>query len=80
MAQNLFTVLRLQHVVTLILQLSHQEEPHVGLVFGYEDVSGGANDVVVQTKATTKLAAGFTATVAGTTPNGILHWRAVLDA
>lgn len=50
------------------------------LVFGYEDVAGGANDVVVQTKTGTKLAAGFTATVAGTTPDGILHWHAILDA
>lgn len=50
------------------------------VVFSFEDVSGGANDLVGQVKATTKLATGFTVTIAGTTPNGILHWRAVLDA
>lgn len=50
------------------------------VVFSFEDVSSGANDLVGQIKASTKLVGGFTVTIAGTTPNGILHWRAVLDA
>lgn len=49
------------------------------VVWSFEDVSGGANDLVGQVKATTKLATGFTVTIAGTTPNGVLHWVAILD-
>ncbi len=45
----------------------------------WEDVSSGANDVVVRVKATTIAVGGFTATIAGTTPNGILHVTAIED-
>lgn len=60
-------------VITFAAAYADTDYQVTGLV--WEDVSSGANDVVVRVKATTKLATGFTVELAGTTPNGKLHWR-----